>query len=52
MPRPRYTDPLDDPLYDSYDARYGDYDDDNELEGFSLIRFDDPEDEEDDDPDV
>lgn len=45
--RPRYHDPFEDPLFDREDLNYGDYDD-NDLDGFSVFRFDDPEEEEDD----
>jgi hypothetical protein len=49
VPRPRYTDKYDDPLYDSFDDRYGDYDADELADGFSIVSFDDPEGDEDDD---
>lgn len=48
MPRPRYTDKYDDPLYDPTDDAYGDYDPDTGLEGFSITTLlDDPEEDED-----
>lgn len=43
MPRPRYTDKYDDPLYDSFDDRYGDYEEGDLADGFSVIAFDNPE---------
>lgn len=49
MPRPRYTDKFDNPLYDRYDDLAGDYDD--PLDGFSVISLDDPEAYDDDDLD-
>jgi len=50
MARPRYTDKYDDPLYDSFDDRYGDYEPNELADGFSVVAlFDDPEGEDDDD---
>jgi hypothetical protein len=46
MPKPRYTDKYDNPLYDSFDDRYGDYEDPHgDLFGLHVVAFDDPEDE-------
>ena len=46
MSRTRYGDPYDDPNVDPEDIKYGDYD--SELgEGFSVIRFDDSEEDDD-----
>ena len=47
MTRTYYTDPYDDPNDDPEDIKYGDYD--SELgDGFSVVRFDDAEGDDDD----
>lgn len=50
MPRPRYQDKFDDPLYDRYDDLAGEYEPGELADGFSVIAaFDDPDEEEFDD---
>lgn len=50
MSRPRYTDPWDDPNADPEDIKYGDYDPDGGLTGYTITSiFDDQEEDDDSD---